>query len=259
MTLIKADDGVGLWVEADRDTGKPPLLFSNSLGTSLAMWDDQIDEARRDFRVVRYDSRGHGRSEAPKGAYSMDRLGRDALAVLDAVAIGRTAFCGLSLGGMVGMWLGVHAPQRLTRLALCNTSPKMPVPENFRKRAATVREGGMAAVADMVVGIWFTGPFIAAEPETVAAVREGILATPAEGYAACCEAIAAMDQEETIRSIGVPTLVVVGSADTSTPPERGQLIHERIAGSRLETLNAAHLSNIEQREAFNRSVLGFLK
>jgi 3-oxoadipate enol-lactonase len=256
--MITMDDGVRLHVEADPDSGKPPLIFSNSLGTSLAMWDRQFEEAERSFRVIRYDTRGHGRSEAPKGPYSMERLGRDVVGILDALRIEHALFCGLSLGGMTGMWLGTNASSRFPRLALCNTAARMPLPENMRKRAATVRADGMGAIADLVVSIWLTEGFRQRDPDTVSEIRSGLLATSAEGYAYCCEAIADMDQEASIAAISAPTLVVVGSQDQSTPPSRGALLHRSIAGSRLVTLDAAHLSNIEQPAAFNQAVFGFL-
>jgi 3-oxoadipate enol-lactonase len=255
---VTTDDGARIYVEAAPDNGKPPLVFSNSLGTNLHMWDAQMAAFGGHFRVIRYDSRGHGRSDAPKGPYSIERLGRDALAVFDALGLKRTSFCGLSKGGMVGQWLGAHAPDRLERLVVSNTAAHIPAPDLWNQRIETATHKGMAPLAKGIIERWFSPEFRAANPAEVERVTNMVLATPPLGYAACCGAIRDMDQREAIKGITLPTLVVIGEKDPATPPDRGQEIHKLIAGSEVALLDAAHLSNIEKTDDFNRAVLGFL-
>jgi 3-oxoadipate enol-lactonase len=256
--FVTMDDGARIFVDAAPDDGKPPLLFSNSLGTNLHMWDAQIDDFGREFRIIRYDSRGHGRSDAPGGFYSIERLGRDALAVLDALDIERTFFCGLSKGGMVGQWLGSHAPERIERMAVCNTAAHIPAPDLWNQRIEVASSKGMAPLKQGIIERWFTAGFREANPEEIDRIAEMVVMTPGLGYAACCAAIRDMDQRDAIKGVTVPTLVVIGEKDPATPPERGREIHALIPGSRLVALDAAHLSNIEQTAAFNRAVLEFL-
>jgi 3-oxoadipate enol-lactonase len=255
---VTTDDGARLHVEAADDNGKPPLLFSNSLGTNLHMWDAQMEAFGDAFRVIRYDSRGHGRSDAPAGAYAIERLGRDALAILDALSIERTYYCGLSKGGMVGQWLGANAPDRVERMALCNTAAYIPNPDLWNERIEVATNKGMATLHDGIIERWFSEDFRNGNPAEVERVGAMVLSTPGVGYAACCAAIRDMDQREAIKAITVPTLVVAGEKDPATPPERGREIHNLIAGSELVLLDAAHLSNIEQTDDFNRAVLDFL-
>ncbi|MDJ1158401.1 3-oxoadipate enol-lactonase [Chelatococcus sp. SYSU_G07232] len=246
-------------IQIDGADCAPVLMLSNSLGTDLSMWDAQVAEWARHFRVLRYDSRGHGKSTAPDRPYSIAELGRDALNILDALGIAKAHWCGLSKGGMVGMWLATHAPERFGRVVLANTSAHMGPPDLWNGRIRTVRKDGMAGVVDAIIERWFTPGYRAQAPAALAAVRQVILATPPHGYAGCCSAIRDMDQREAIRAIALPTLVIVGSADPATPPAVGELIRERIANSQLVTLEAAHLSNLEQPEAFTQAVLRFLK
>src|SRR5438093_9027704 len=250
--------GTRLFHRFDGPIGAPPLVLSNSLGTNLGMWDGQMPALVERFRVLRYDSRGHGQSAAPPGPYRIEELGRDLIALLDALDIPRVRFCGLSKGGMVGMWLASNAPERVERLVLCNTSAHLPGRELWNARIEAVRATGMAAVAPQVLERWFTAGFRARASEAVEEVRQMPLTTPAEGYAACCAAIRDMDQRVTIASARAPTLVVGGSRDPATPPEHGRAIADRIRGARVIELPAAHLSNVEAAEAFNEAVLGFL-
>ena len=259
MTTITTDDGISLNVRLDGDPGKPAVLLSNSLGTDLSMWDDQISELIEHFQIVRYDVRGHGKSDAPDGDYTIDRLGKDAVAVLRGFGIEKAAFCGVSMGGMVGMWLGVHAPGRVTRLALCNTAAVMAPKDAWQQRIDTVLASGMEAIVGAVVARWFTEPFILGEPEKVARVRGMLLETPPVGYAGCCAAIRDMDQRSALGSIATSTLVVAGADDPATPPAAGEEIAAAIKGAELEILpDCAHLSNIEQTERFNARVIPFL-
>ncbi len=259
MPRFTASDGAEIHYEVDADDGRPALVLSNSLGTALEMWDGQLAAARARFRVVRYDNRGHGRSSVPAGEYSIARLGRDAVELLDALAIERAAFCGLSMGGMVGLWLAANAGHRLSRVALCNTTAHMPPAETWNARIATVKTQGMAALADGIIERWFTPPFRAREMATVARVKAMILATDPIGYAGCCAAVRDMDQRGDLGRIAVPTLVVAGAEDPATPPAMGAGIAAAIPGARLEVIeNCAHLSNIEQPAAFDAAAFGFL-
>lgn len=236
----------------------PVLVLSNSLGTALAMWDAQMMTFARHFRVLRYDSRGHGRSGVAPAPYTIERLGRDVLGLLDTLRVARAHFCGLSMGGMVGQWLGLNAAERLDRLVLCNTGACIGTAEVWNARMQAVDEGGMSAVADGVLGRWFTPAFRAREPQTVAAVQRQLLATPPQGYVACCAAIRDMDVRADIAAIRAPTLVITGEYDASTPPQDGRFLAEQIPGARLQSFPTAHLSNIEASETFTRAVVDFL-
>ena len=259
MPTIKTDDNVAIYYELEGEATSPVLLFSNSLGANLNMWEAQRDAFVDRFRILRYDSRGHGRSEVPPGPYSIERLARDASALLDALGIERVSFCGISMGGMVGMWLGAQAPERLYRLVLCNTSAHMPLPENWTERANLARNGKLNEIVEPVIERWFTEPFRERSPEVVERVRTQFLVTPSEGYAGSCEAIGSMDQRETISSIRVPTLVIAGEKDPATTPEQGRFIAESIAGALYHEIpDAAHLSNIEQSKRFNSALGDFL-
>ncbi|WP_017586712.1 bifunctional 3-oxoadipate enol-lactonase/4-carboxymuconolactone decarboxylase PcaDC [Nocardiopsis ganjiahuensis] len=221
----------------------PPLVLAGSLGTNGHMWEPQVEALSAAFRVIRVDLRGHGRSPAPEGPYSMADLGGDVLALLDRLGIGRTHFAGLSIGGMVGQWLAVNAPERLDHLVLMATSPYMGPAQNWRDRAALARAKGTAALADNVVGRWFTPDFTAEHPHEVTRLRDQIADTPDEGYAGCCGAIEHYDLREDLHRVTAPTLVVAGADDPSTPPDgNGALIAERIPGARFVVLEgAAHL------------------
>ena len=251
-------EGAHIHCRIDGTDGTPVLVLSNSLGTDLSMWDAQVAALARTFRVVRYDTRGHGASTATKGPYSIDRLGRDVVGVLDALHIARAHFCGLSLGGMTGMWLGVHAPERLQKLVLANTTARIGAPANYDARIDTVRTGGMAAVSQAVVDRWFTAGYIASHPEQIALMRQVMERIPVEGYAGCCAAIRDMDQRDAIAAIRAPTLVIAGTHDVATPPADGRFLAERIKGAQYAELDAAHLSNIEATPAFTAAVLAFL-
>jgi 3-oxoadipate enol-lactonase len=224
----------------------PVLLLANSLGTPLEMWDDQAPGLAEHFRLLRFDARGHGRSEAPPGPYSIEDLGNDVLDLLDALELERVHFCGLSLGGMTGLWLAVNAAQRIDRLALCATSAHMPPREIWDERAAQVRSEGMEAVADGSIERWFSEESREERPDAVERTRNRLLETSPEGYAACCEAIRDHDMRDEIEAIAAPTLVIVGDEDPSTPPEHGRFIAERVRGARIEQIERArHLLNVE--------------
>jgi 3-oxoadipate enol-lactonase len=224
----------------------------------MTMWDPQIAALAATHRVLRYDSRGHGQSAVTPGPYTIEQLARDALHLMDALGIERARFCGLSMGGMVGQWLGTHAPQRFDRLVLCNTSALIGPPEAWNARIDAVRNGGMAAIVDAVLARWFTAPFLAQATDAVARTREMLLGTPADGYVASCAAVRDMDQRESAAHIAVPTLVIAGTHDVATPPADGRFLAEKIKGARFVKLPAAHLSNIEAAPAFTRALTEFL-
>lgn len=257
MPVIEIE-GAAFTIQRDGAPGAPALLVSNSLSSDLSMWDDQIPAWAERFHIIRYDGRGHGRSAVTPPPYTMDRLGRDAVAVLDALGIARAHFCGLSMGGMVGMWLLTHAPDRVDRAVLANTAAYMGPASLWDGRIALAQAGGMAATVEPTVQRWFPASFHHAAPGAIERMRTMIRRVPLDGYIGCCAAIRDMDQRESIRAISAPVLVVVGAKDPATTPADGALIHAAIAGSALTTLDAGHLSNIEQPGAFTRAVLDFL-
>ncbi len=229
--------------------GAEVVVLSNSLGTTLEMWDAQAGVLARSRRVLRYDMRGHGRSPVPETPYAIADLGADLVALLDRNGIGRASLCGVSLGGMASMWVAAHAPERVDRLVLCSTSALMGPPETWTERAALVRRSGMGAVADTVVARWFTPGFAAAAPEVVQRIRAQLAATPPEGYAGCCEAIREMDLRPDLPAISAPTLVIAAEGDPSTPPVHARTIAGLIPGARLEVLGrGSHLVNVEAPE-----------
>lgn len=239
----------------------PPLLLGGSLGTTHAMWDRQVAVLSHAHRVIALDHRGHGASPAPPGPYTIDDLGGDVLALLDRLDLARASWCGLSLGGMVGMWLAAHAPERVDRLVLLCTSAFLPPAEAWRERAATVlAAGSVEPIADAVVGRWLTPDFAAAHPAERAALRAMLAASPPAGYAACCEALASLDLRADLARIIAPTVVVVGAQDPSTPPDHGERIAAAIPGARLRRLDpAAHLASVERPEAVTRIILDHLE
>jgi 3-oxoadipate enol-lactonase len=243
----------------DGPAAAPVIVLSNSIGSTSAMWDRQVPALSESFRVVRYETRGHAGAPVPDGPYSLDDLGGDVLALLDRLGVERAHFAGVSLGGMTGMWLGVHAPERVDRLVLLCTSAMLARDVDWPARAALVRDQGTGAIAQATVERWFTPGFIEANPDIAARMRALIADTPAEGYAGCAEAIGAMDQEEAIRAVHAPTLVIAGLQDPATPPPHGELIAERIPDARLELVNGAHLSNYERAEDVTRLMLAHLE
>jgi 3-oxoadipate enol-lactonase len=236
----------------------PPLMFSNSLGSDLGMWDAQATALGDRFRIIRYDSRGHGRSVARPGEYTIAQLAADALAIMDHLGVAKADWCGLSKGGMVGQWLLTHHPERIGKAILANTAARMPPPELWSGRIRNVAANGMAAILDATIERWFTPAFIEGAPEEITRVRAMIAATPAQGYCGCCAAIRDMDQREAIRDIRSPVLLISGAQDPATTPEMMRLMRERIPGTQWLSLDAAHISNIEQPEAFTRAILEFL-
>ena len=242
----------------DGPASAPVLMFSNSLGTTLAMWENQASVFQGKFRVLRYDTRGHGNSSVPSAPCSVEQLGQDVVSLLDALGLGKVHFCGLSIGGMIGMWLGSNAPSRLLSLTLSNTAAKIGTTEMWNTRIETVRKSGMKPIAPGVMERWFTPDFRAKHPAAVAEMQKIVEATSPEGYVACCAAVRDFDFREHLQMIRVPALIISGAHDPATTPSDGRFLSERIANSRYCELNAAHLSNIEDRAQFNSALSNFL-
>jgi 3-oxoadipate enol-lactonase len=236
----------------------PPLVLSNSLGSTIAMWEPQVPTLAERLRAIRYDHRGHGASPVPPAPYELADLGADALRLLDRLGLERVHWCGLSLGGMVGMWMAINAPERIDRLVLCCTSARLGPPDMWAQRAATVRAEGVEAIADAGLERWLTADFRAHEPAATAKVRAMLVATPDEGYAACCGVIERMDLLPELGAVRAPTLVIAGRHDPATPPEHAERIVAGIPGARLELVDAAHLATIEQPRTMSQLIAGHL-
>jgi 3-oxoadipate enol-lactonase len=233
--------------QASGPADAPVVVLGGSLGTTGAMWAPQVAALRDEFRVVAFDHRGHGGSVPPPGPYAIEDLGQDVLALLDQLGVERVHYAGLSLGGMVGMWLAAHAPDRVDRLALLCTAAHLPPASGWQQRAATVRGNGMGAIADAVVARWFTPGF---RPDVVAAFTEMLVTIDAEGYAGCCEAIAGMDLRPVLGSITAPTLVIAGADDPATPASFAATIVDGLPSAELVVVSdAAHLASVEQADA----------
>jgi 3-oxoadipate enol-lactonase len=236
----------------------PALAFSNSLGATLSMWDPQMPVFEKQFRVLRYDTRGHGQSSVTPGPYAIEQLARDVLALLDELKLDRVYFCGLSMGGQTGMWLALNAAGRFHKLVLCNTAAKIGTPEMWNTRIESVRKGGMKSISSAVMERWFSADYRTKSPDVVVSTKLMLEGANPEGYAANCAAIRDFDARESIVAIRVPTFVIAGTHDAATTPSDGHYLADRIAGARYVELNAAHLSNIENRDRFNTELSGFL-
>ncbi|WP_181774855.1 3-oxoadipate enol-lactonase [Amycolatopsis pittospori] len=254
-------DPVKVHSVAEGPADGPVVVFSGSLGSDHRMWEPQVKPLTdKGFRVIRYDTRGHGGSPVPPGPYTLDDLGGDLLALLDTHGVESAHVVGLSLGGMTGMWLGVHAADRIESLVLCCTSAKLGPPKMWADRAKAVRENGTASVAEAGVGRWVTAEYAAAHPERTEYLREMIAAVPAEGYAASCAAIERMDLVEDLPKIAARTLVIAGSEDPATPVEHAEVIAGGIPDARLAIVEgAAHLGSFEQPERFSSLILEHLE
>lgn len=257
MTTDAAPD-LNYLLEGPEDA--PVLVLSNSLGTTLGMWDAQAPALRERFRLLRYDIRGHGGSSTPAGPYEIADLGRDVLSLLDGLGIERASFCGLSVGGMTGMWLASEAPGRIDRLVLLCTSALLGPKDLWDERIETARTKGMEALVDGVLERWLTAPFRSENPGAVEKVAEMLRGTDPEGYAGCCAAIRDMDLRDRLGSIESPTLMVSAADDPATPPEHGDFIAGSIPDSRFEVVpDASHLANIEQPEKITNLILDHLE
>jgi 3-oxoadipate enol-lactonase len=257
MPVIQAD-GCPINVVVEGPERAPVLMLSNSLGTTHRMWDGQVAPFTQNFRLVRYDRRGHGKSGAPKGPYTMQQLGRDALAVMDGLGIDKVNWCGLSMGGMVGQWLGANAPERVDKLILSNTSCYMADKSIWEGRIKFVREHGLPALVGPNMERWFTKEFRERAPDAMAHMTEMFVSTPIEGYIGCCEAVRDMDHRDLLGRIRAPTLIIAGRHDPATTLEAAEYLKANIPGSTLAVLDAAHISNLERPREYADTVLNFL-
>ncbi|WP_119067301.1 3-oxoadipate enol-lactonase [Rubrobacter indicoceani] len=260
MTKEKTAGPVKLHHTLEGPQDAPVLVFVNSIGTTYRMWDPQMPALKDRFRILRYDQRGHGSSAVPDGPYSIPELGGDLLALLDKLEIEATSVCGLSLGGMVAMWVAAEAPERIGRLALCCTSARLGPEETWKDRARIARASGVKALTPAILERWYTPAMQKKNPEALEKTAAMLDGTPGEGYAGCCEAIRAMDLRGKLPAIAAPTLVVAGLEDPSTPPSMLRDIHSAVPDSTLTIIpEAAHLANVEQPEAFNEALLSHLE
>ncbi|MDD1015354.1 3-oxoadipate enol-lactonase [Pseudomonas rubra] len=260
MAQVQLADGV-LNYQLEGPEHLPVLVLSNSLGTDLHMWDTQVPALTVHFRVLRYDTRGHGGSLVTAGPYRIEQLGQDVLALLDALHIDQVHFCGLSMGGLIGQWLGINASHRLKRLILCNTAAKIGAPDTWNPRIEMVlrdRQAAMVGLRDASIERWFTPAYAAGNSEQAKRITDMLAATSPEGYAANCGAVRDADFRDQLGAIKVPLLVISGSHDAVTPPSGGLFIQERVAGAQYAEFHAAHLSNVEVGAPFSRRVIDFL-
>ncbi len=249
---------VTLYYQFDPADSRPVLVLSNSLGTNLSMWSPQVNAFSQHFSLLRYDARGQGRSSIPPAPYTVSMMGNDVLALLDACGLDRVYFCGLSMGGMVGQWLGIHAPQRLHRLVLSNTASKIGITANWNQRIENVQQNGMESIIPTLLKAWFTEAFRNQHPAEMERIHQMLAANVPAGYIADCTAVRDMDQRSEIATITAPTLVISGTHDISTPPSEAEFLAAHIPGAQLVELDAAHISNIEASAAFTETVLRFL-
>ncbi|MGH9202082.1 MAG: 3-oxoadipate enol-lactonase, partial [Vicinamibacterales bacterium] len=236
----------------------PALVLSNSLGTDKSLWDRQIEPLVDRYRVLRYDTRGHGESDAPSGDYTIDRLGHDVLSLMNGVGVARADVCGISIGGMTALWLGANAPERVHRLVLANTAARIGSVELWTERMNVARTEGLEALADGAMGRWFTGAFRAAEPDTIARLRATMCRMRVAGYVCCCAALRDADLRGVASQVRAECLVVTGVHDVSTPHAAGMWLAEQIPASELLMLDAAHLTNVERAAEFSAAVDRFL-
>ncbi len=259
--LIKAN-GIQMNYELSGKKGASVVMLSHSLGSSLLMWNPQMKTLDPHFQVLRYDIRGHGKSEAPPGAYTLEQLGEDAVALLDAIGIDHVHWVGLSMGGMIGQSVALNYPKRLRSLVLCDTAAAI-APEAqpiWQERIDAVREKGLASQLEPTMERWFTPSFLKLNPYMLDVIRNEFLATPEKGYLGCIYAIRKLNYLDRLSEIAIPTLIMVGEDDPGTPVSASQAMHQRIANSKLILIKSArHLSNVEQPEVFNTNLLMFLK
>lgn len=259
MPLHATDDGCRLAYELTGPEDAPALVLSNSLGTDRGLWDAQLETLSRHFRVMRYDTRGHGESDAPAGDYTMARLGRDVLSLMDHAGMARAHVCGISIGGLTALWLGIHAPERVGCLVLANTAARIGSVASWDERRRLVEAGGLASLDDITMARWLTPAFRAAQPAIVARIRATLLGTSATGYLGCCAALRDADLRTDARRVQARTLVVTGRHDVATPPGDGAWLAGAISGAALLEFDAGHLSNVECAEAFTSGVRRFLR
>jgi 3-oxoadipate enol-lactonase len=257
MAVVEKD-GVSIFYTVDGPDSGPVLVLSNSLGTTHKMWDAQIPALSKTYRVIRYDRRGHGQSSSPPSPYSLEDLGNEALAVIDAVGAKSVLWCGLSMGGMTGLWLAANHPDHIKKLIVASSATFMPPPELWNGRIKTAQDKGMEVLAAPTMQRWFTADFIRSSQDKVAGIREQFLQTTVDGFAGCAAAMRDMDLRETVKTIRAPTLVIVGADDQGTTPAEAGIIVNRVPNARGVILKGSHIVNVEAPEAFTKEVLEFL-
>lgn len=258
MPMIPSPDGTRLNVRVEGREDAPALLLAHSVGCDLTLWDHQAAALAARYRIIRHDARGHGQSDAPEGDYTIERLGADAIAILDALDVKRAHLCGLSLGGTLGQWMALHAPERLMSLALCDTAARLGTVEGWQSRIDVARGQGMAPLVDMSMRRFFSDDFRARAPETVAAFRRTFLATPGHGFAGCCAVLRDSDFRTDIGHIRVPTLVLAGRHDIPTPPADSEALAQGIPHATLVLLDTGHISAVEDPAAFTAALVAHL-
>jgi len=255
---VTTEDGVRLHFEMEGPAAAPAILFVHSLGADGRLWASQARALAGRFRVITYDARGHGRSDAPEGPYTLERLGRDALAVLDAAGAASASICGISIGGAVAQWLGANAPERVERLVLANTAAVFGSPDIWRQRAMAAEADGMSVLLSSTLERWFTSEWRSRFPDALEQIAATFLATSVTGYVGSCEALAEIDLRAALPGIAAPTLVVAGAFDAATPPQAGRALAEAIPAADFVLLNAAHMAPVELPEVFLARVEAFL-
>ena len=243
----------------DGDPDLPLLVLSHGLGLDVTMWEPQMAALSREFRVLRYDTRGHGVTPSTGGAWTIEMFGRDVLDLLDRTGAERAHFCGFSMGGMIGIWLGIHAPSRLNKLVLAHTAARIGTRAMWDARIATVQAHGMCAISDAAMERWFTRDYLVKQPETVEALKHTFERTPADGYVQCAAAIRDGDFVDEVARIAAPTLVISGTMDAATTLADGRVLAHNIGGSEFSQIESAHLSNFERPSEFTAALLEFLR
>lgn len=254
-------NGVQINYEVSGQPDGPAVMMGHSLGCSLRMWDEQAKALESTFKVIRFDMRGHGLSDAPKGEYSFEMLGEDTRGLMDLLNLETVQFVGLSMGGMIGQYLAIHHPNRIKTLVLCDTGPVMPDEAQpiWQQRMDQALEGGMAARVEETFSDWFTPAFLEKQPPALESVRQQLLSTPLDGYIGCIWALRRLNFIDRLKEISCPTLIIVGKEDMGTPVEVAEIMHQMIAGSEMTIIpDASHLSSVEQPEAFNAALVPFL-
>ena len=241
------------------DHTKPALIFSNSLGTQFSMWQPQLDALKKDFYMICYDTRGHGQSSAPQGPYSIELLGEDVIHLMDNLHIDKANFCGISMGGLTGQWLAINHPERFEHVIVANTAAQIGQEQAWKDRASLVREQGLEPIASTAATRWFTEGFIKKNAKIVDQLSINLAQGSPEGYASYCEALAVADLRDQIQGINIPVLVIAGSKDPVTTIKDGQYMVNNIRSSALFEIDASHISNIEQPQAFNKAIFDFIQ
>lgn len=258
MPMIESN-GAKFNVEVTGDESKPALMLSNSLGTNFHMWDDQMPEWSKHFRIIRYDRRGHGGSDVTPGAYTMEQLGKDVLGILDALKVQKTNWCGVSMGGMVGQWLGANAPERFIKMVYSFNTYHYADKSSWNDRINIVQEKGLAPMASGNMERWFSASFREKNPDKLKRMTEMFLSTKPEGWIGCGSAVRDMDHRELLPKIKVPVLIIAGKEDKACPVEAAETMQKQIPGAKLQVMNTAHIGNVELPEEYTKVVLDFLR